>query len=257
MDRPFGRYDGLLVVQPYDTVFLRLTHEVTHGITLWNVEIEISLDTTVMSVCGHSVPDTSGLELSETHLQLAWALLEDIIDNELVDHTVIALLHLSGCKTVGFDRTLASVDGNELCFLSCVSSCGVEIEFGGICSILTAECDLLVTTAYVKCILEVGFVILTVDIDDAVTTYINNTKLTTLEEILRLERFDGLKLYNLGHGDHAAIDETVIEGVSEIDLILLHDFRHHEVRAELVGVIVLYVVRMTGAKYGIVCLSHS
>ena len=257
MYRPLGRDDGLLVVEPYDAVFLGLTHEVTHGVAFGNVEIEIGLDATVVSVGGHGVPYAAGLEFGQTHLELTGTLFEHIVDNELVDDAVIALLHLASGEAVGLDRAFASVDGDELGLVGLVGCGGVEIEFGGVGSVLAAEGHFLVTAAYIESVLEVELIVLAVDIDNAVATYINYTEFTTLEEVFGLEGVDGLELHDFGHGHHAAVDETVIHGVGEVALVLLHDFGHHEAFAELSGVVMLNVVGMTGAEHCIVGLSHS
>ncbi len=100
-------------------------------------------------------------------------------------------------------------------------------------------------------------IVIAVDIDNAVATYINYTEFATLEEVFGLEGVDGLELHDFGHRHHAAVDKTVIHGVGEVDLVLLHDFGHHEAFAELGGVVMLNVVGMTGAKHCIVGLSHS
>ena len=45
MDAPFGRHDGLLVVQPDDAALLRFTHHVADCLAIGQVEIIISFDT--------------------------------------------------------------------------------------------------------------------------------------------------------------------------------------------------------------------
>ena len=121
----------------------------------------------------HTLP---GFEFGQTHLELARTLFEHIVDNELVDDAVVALLHLACGETIGLDRAFASVDGDELGLVGLVGCSGVEIEFGGIGSVLAAEGHFLVAAAYIESVLEVELVVLAVDIDNAVATYINYTE---------------------------------------------------------------------------------
>ena len=66
--------------------------------------------------------DAAGLELGETHLKLAGTFFKHIVDNELIDHAVVALFHFACGEGIGFERTLAAVDGDELGFVFLV--CG-------------------------------------------------------------------------------------------------------------------------------------
>ena len=91
MDAPLWTHDGLLVLEPYHTGFLGLAHHVAYLLTLGQIEIVISLDTATMGVRWHGVPYATLLQLGQTHLQLAGALLEGGIYTQLVDGTLVTL----------------------------------------------------------------------------------------------------------------------------------------------------------------------
>ena len=78
VDRPFRRHDGLFVVEPYHTAFLRFAHDVADGLVGGQVEVIVSFDATAVRVRWHRVPHTTLLQLRQTHLQLAGAFLERV-----------------------------------------------------------------------------------------------------------------------------------------------------------------------------------
>ena len=163
-----------------------------------------------MSVSRHGVPHTAGLELGESHLELARTLLKHIVYYQLIDHTVVALLHLAGGKTVCLERAFASVNSYELCLVCLVGRGRIDVEFSRIGCILATESHFLISSSHVKGILKMELIILSVDIDNTVTTYIYYTKLTTLQEIIGLERINGFKFHHFGDRNHSAIHDTVI-----------------------------------------------
>ena len=107
MHRPLWRHDSLIVVQPYYTTLLRLTHDVGDGLLCGEVEIVVGLDTAAMGVRRHRVPGCTGIELRQAKLQLAGTLLEHIVHDKLVDRTVVALLkEPTGPQTAAFNEPL-------------------------------------------------------------------------------------------------------------------------------------------------------
>ena len=103
MNTPFGSHNSLLVVEPDKTVLLRLAHKMAYGITFRHIEVKIHLDTAVVGMCRHSVPHAAWLQFGQSHLQLAWTLFKHIRHDELIDYSVVALLHLADGKRVGLD----------------------------------------------------------------------------------------------------------------------------------------------------------
>ena len=91
VDAPLWRHDGLLVLQPNYTGFLRLTHYVANLMALGQIKVIICLDTATMSVRRHGVPYATLLQLGQPHLQLAWTFLKHGVNNELIDGAQVAL----------------------------------------------------------------------------------------------------------------------------------------------------------------------
>ena len=106
VNRPFGRHDRLFVGHPYQTLLLRLAHQVANHVPFGQIEIEVSLDTPAVHMGRHRVPNTAGLQFGKAHLQLAGSLFEHIFHDQLVDYAVVALFHLTGGERVGLQRTL-------------------------------------------------------------------------------------------------------------------------------------------------------
>ena len=100
------------------------------------------------------------------------------------------------------------------------------------------------------------FIILAIDIHNPVATYIDNAEFTTLKEVLSLKRIDGLQLHHLSHRHDASENKAIVHGISKIHLILLHHFRHNEMRAQLVGGIMFEIVRMHATEHAVGCLSR-
>ena len=93
------------------------------GLTLWQVEVIVSLDTTTVSVRWHGVPHSTWVELGETELELARTFLEHIVDDELVNGTVVSLFHCAYWSPNScLERTLTSVEGDPLSLVVLVSS---------------------------------------------------------------------------------------------------------------------------------------
>ena len=89
MNRPFGRHDGLFVVKPNDTAFLRFAHNMANSLSIRKVEVVVCLNATTMRVRWHCVPHTTLLQLCQTHLKLARSLFESGVDNELIDCALV------------------------------------------------------------------------------------------------------------------------------------------------------------------------
>ena len=124
-------------MQPYDTALLRLTHDVCNSLLLRQVEVVVSLDATTVGVRGHRVPGSTGIELGQTELQLAGSLFQYVVDDELVDSAVVALLQRAyGSPDGSLQLTLASVEGHPLRLIVLMRRGRVEVELGGILRIL-------------------------------------------------------------------------------------------------------------------------
>ena len=102
-------------MQPYVAAFLWLSHYMVNGLSLGQVEVVISLNSAAMSVRRHGVPYGSGVELGESELQLAWAFLKHIIDDELIYGAAVSLFHGAYGSPYGcLQRTLAAIECDPL-----------------------------------------------------------------------------------------------------------------------------------------------
>ena len=95
VDTPFGRHDGLLVMQPYIAALLWLSHHVRDSLVGRKIEVIVCFNTATMCVRGHRVPYGTRIELCQTELQLARTFLEYVVDDELIDGAVVGLFHCS------------------------------------------------------------------------------------------------------------------------------------------------------------------
>ena len=197
MDGPLGRHDGLLVVQPYHTALLRLSHDMGNGLLLRQVEVVVGLDTATVGVGRHGVPGSTRVQLCQTELQLAGAFLQHIIDDQLIHGAVVALLQGTDWSPHGsLQRALATVEGNPLRLIVLMGSSRVQVELGGIRGILRAEQHLFVhvlvladvSASDVESLFRRERIHLAVNDDLSVTqTTVHDTNLTVIEEILLLD----------------------------------------------------------------------
>ena len=262
--RPLGRHDGLLVVQPYVAALLGLTHDVTDGLSVGQVEVVVSLDAATVGVRRHGVPDGTGVELCQTELQLAGAFLEHVVDDELVDGAVVGFLDGShGSPDGSLQRTLTAVEGNPLRLVVLVGGGRVQVELGRLLGVLRAELHLLVhvlvladvAAADVEGLLRREGILLAVDDDDAVAgTAVDDAELTVVHEVLLLDGFvdvetqlpEILQRQRRVDGHGTAEDEAVVVGIGEQDGVWRHDLLHDEALTEQLRVVVLHVFRMAG-----------
>ncbi len=124
----------------------------------------------------------------------------------------------------------------------------VEVELGGVGSVFRCESNHLVATANIEGVFEVELVRLAVDSHDAVAAGVDYTELAALEEVFCLEGVDSLEGYGLAYRDYAAIYDTVVHRVSEVDFILLHHRGHQETLTELFCIILLEVLGVNGTE---------
>ena len=204
----------------------------------------------------HGVPYAARLQFGQTHLELAGTFLEDVVHDELVDDTVVALLQLAGSHAVCLERALASVDGNPLRLVLLVCRGGVQVELGRIGSILALEGHLLVSAAHVESLLEFQFIFLPVNRHDAVSTDVDDAQFTVVEEVGSLQRVDGVQRKFFGGRYGTAEDEAVVHGVSHVNLVGDHNFFHREGAAQTLRVVVLHVLRVAGSLDGVVHLGR-
>ena len=139
---PLRRHDGLLVVEPNVTALLRLAHHVRNGLSVRQIEVIVSLDTTTVGVRRHRVPNSTGVELGQAKLQLAGTFLKNIIHDELINGAVVGFLNSAyRAPDSCLQRTFTSVEGNPLSFVMLVSGSTVQIELCRLGGILRAEFD--------------------------------------------------------------------------------------------------------------------
>ena len=139
--------ESIEVLHPYDAFFLRFAHEVADGVAFRHVEVEICFHTATVSMCRHGVPYTTRFQFCQSHLQLARTFFKYVVNNQLVDNAVVAFFHLSCRERICFQRTFASVDGDQLSFVLLVSSSGVDIEFCRFAGIFALESNFLLASA--------------------------------------------------------------------------------------------------------------
>ncbi len=94
-------------------------------------------------------------------------------------------------------------------------------------------------------------IVFAVYINNTVASGINHSKLAPFKEIFCFERINGFQGYCFCHRHHSSENKTVIHGIGQVDLILLHYFRHHEVRAKLLGVILFHIIGMACTHNGV------
>ena len=87
-------------------------------------------------------------------------------------------------ERICFQRTFASVDGDQLSFVLLVGSSGVDIEFCRFAGIFTLESNFLLASAYIQCIFEVQRIFLAVNSYDTFAANVDNTQFATFEEYL-------------------------------------------------------------------------
>ena len=132
MNRPLGRHDGLLVVEPYDAALFGLTHDMGDSLVLRQVEVVVGLDAATVGVGRHGVPGSTRVELSQSELQLAGSFLEHVVDDKLVDGAVVALLQRAyGSPDGSLQRALSTVEGDPLGLVVLVGGGAVEVELSG------------------------------------------------------------------------------------------------------------------------------
>ena len=233
------------------------------GLVLWQVEVVVSLNASAVGVGRHGVPCGAGVELGQSELQLAGSFLEHIVDYELIDGAVVALLQgADGSPDGGLERAFAAVEGNPLRLVVLVGGGRVEVELGRLLGVLRAEEHLLVhvlvladvSPADVECLLRREGVLLAVDDDDAVAlAAVHDAELTVVEEVLLLDagvdvesQFEEvLELQGFVHWHCAAEDEAVVMRISQVDLVGHHHLLHDKALTQCLGVVAFHVLRMT------------
>ena len=208
-------------------------------------------------MCRHGVPYTTRFQFCQSHLQLARTFFKYVVNNQLVDNAVVAFFHLSCRERICFQRTFASVDGDQLSFVLLVGSSGVDIEFCRFAGIFALESNFLLASAYIQCIFEVQRIFLAVNSYDTFAANVDNTQFATFEEILSFQRIDSFKyqLFCCRYG--TTEDEAVVHGISHVDLIRNHYFFHQEATTQAVCIIRFHVLRIASHLHLVIYLGRS
>lgn len=136
----FGRSDGLFVVQPHQTFFLRFAHQVTDGIAFGYVEIVVGFHAACVRMGGHGVPYRAGSQFRKAHLQLFSAALlfpQHVFHNQLVYDAVVAVFHLSVAVGdaqrifLGFGFLEFGIGRNQLGYIRLISRSRVDVNLAG------------------------------------------------------------------------------------------------------------------------------
>ena len=262
MDRPFGRHDGLLVVQPHHTALLWLTHDVADGLSIRQVEVIISLDAATMRVRRHRVPHTTLLQLCQAHLQLAGTFLQRGVHNQLIDS---ALVRLSQCAQRTRHRSLqrlnlavlSAIQRHPLRLVVLMSSGRVNVELGRVLRVFRAEDDLLVrlnalavlilaqiAASDVKRLLGSQRILLTIHNHHTVSGSVDDANFSVVEEIRGTKLRKSLQFQVLSDRHGTTEDESVIVRISQVNLVCHHHLLHDKTFTESFRVIVLHVSRV-------------
>ena len=126
----------------------------------------------------HGIPYRTLLQLCYTHLQLASTNASHTIDNQLMDNTVIALLQATSLDVVGI------LQSHLLVWECLMSASTVHIELSWLSCILAAYLDVLGTTTYIESLLETKSIFLAIYGNSTLTTDVDDTQFTVVEQIL-------------------------------------------------------------------------
>ena len=251
-------------MEPYVSRLLWLTHYVRDGLTFRQVEVIVSLDAATVCVRWHGVPYSTWVELCQTELQLAWALFEYVVDDELIDGAVVGLFNSSYRSPYGsLQRALAAVEGYPLGLEMLVGGSAVEVELSRILRVLAAELHRLVhvlalshvTATDIESLLGRECILLAINDDPAVAgAAVDNAELTVVHEIFLLDGVidveaelpEVLQLQGFVHRHCTAEDEAVVVRVGEEDRVGLHNFFHDKALAQQRSIVFLHVLRMAG-----------
>ena len=127
-----------------------------------------------------------------------------------------------------FLRICVLVGCDELSHILLVCRSRVDVELRRICRINAPEGHFLLSAAHIESFLECHWIFLAVNGDDSVASYIDHSKLASVEEMLCLQLVECLEDESLVHRHDSSVDETVIESVGEVDFIRRHHLFHKE-----------------------------
>ena len=181
------------------------------------------------------------------------------IDDQLVDHSVVALLQATRLDVIGI------LQGYLLGRIGLMSAGTVHIELSRLGSILAAYLDALGTTTYIESLLESKCIFLAIYGNGSLATDIDDTQLTVVEQILLIvcligiKRSDRSELQRSGCWLCTTDEETVEHSVGPVYLTWSEHLLDSELTAETVGCIMLgihRIARITNVivSVGIFCL---
>ena len=160
------------------------------------------------------------------------------------------------CIFLGVGFLKLGIGGNQLSNIGLVGRSRVDVELGGIGSVVALESYFLISAAYVKGFLILHGVFLTVYSNHSVTAGIDDTQFAAFEEVsdFRTQFTEHFQLQCLVHRHGATVNQSVVEGVGYVDFIRSHHFVHHESAAQKFRVIMLHVLRMAGGLHFVIHL---
>ena len=136
--------------------------------------------------------------------------------------------------------------------------CGsrVDVEFGGFGGIVALESNFFIAATYVESLFVLHFVCFAIYSYHTVSTDIDYAQFAAFQKVgdFRSEFMELLQFQNLVYRHHSTVNQTVIQGIREVDFIRSHDFVHHESTAQAFGVVVFDILRMAGGLYFVVHL---
>ena len=217
----------------------------------------------------HGVPYRTRSKFGKSHLQLVCTAVfhsfQNIFYNQLVYDTVVAVFHFSvmvgNAQSIFFRIGLLKfgIGCNQLSNVRFVSRSRVDIEFGRVGSIVALESYFFIATTYIKSFFILHGVFFTVYGNYSIATGVDNTQLATFEEVsdFRTQLTESLQFQYFVYRHCTSVNQTVIEGVSNIDFVRSHYFAHHKRATETLCVIMLYVQWMAGCLHSVIYLGGS
>ena len=153
----------------------------------WNIKIQINFHSSVMGVAWHSVPYTARLQFCHAHFQLAAFYLSR--QNVFTNRSVIGLFQCSQLYLIFifynhnalFRCSFRLNQHRRICM---VRRCAVKIEFCRYCAFFAGKSDFFYTHANVHAFFVSNFIFFAVCHNDTCAADVDNSHLTSLQEIL-------------------------------------------------------------------------
>ena len=206
----------------------------------------------------HGVPYRTLLQLGNTHLQLAGTNTSHTIDDQLMNHAVVALLQATSLDVVGI------LQSHLLGRISLMSAGTVHIELSWLGCILAAYLDVLGATTHIESLLEIKGIFLAIHVNSTLATDVDDTQLTVVKQVLLIvwlvciERCNRSQLQRSGCWLCTTDEETVKHGVGPVYLTRSEHLLDSELAAEAICCVMLgihWVASITNVVVGVGILS--